>query len=285
MSLRQREKRIKRSSISSSYELDGANYNYDYEVEKDLHNGKPQGSYKRTDNLKKKRKEIYEGELSKRRNKNQTINKNTPIDVDTIDSPIISFVVVTEDGIDNFNKGCETYIDIVADKNTTFQKINDSIIFTLIVNDATEILYKLEESDNELDLSLTLKKLGIKDGTMVLAISKNSQAETTLQDIISNDNDIDNDLNENKKGLIELNCVTRICDSYGEPFTNIKVLVQQNGLCKDFMEDIGTLWNKNGLKFKIGRIVLNSNKTFKQMEIKDGMEVKITGGRQDLISY
>lgn len=227
---------------------------------------------------------IYdEGQHKKRKrkkNRNQTMT-NTIISTSIItpSSPIISFVVITEAGIDEFNKDNETYIDIVADKKTTLQKINDSILFTLVVNETTEIIYKIIRSDIELDLSLTLKELGITDGTKILAIFKKSQATSILQDKILNDNDVDD------SGLIELSCVTRICDSYGEPFTNIKVLVHESSLCKNFMQDIGKLWNKNGLKFKIGRIVLNSEKTFKQMEIKDGMQVKITGGRLNRMNW
>ena len=80
--------------------------------------------------------------------------------------------------------------------------------------------------------------------------------------------------------VYEVTCTTRICDADGKAHPTIRALIHPGDICEKFMNDVATLWNrKNGLKFKCGRNVLSSDKTFFDCGVDDGSEIVVTGGR------
>jgi len=87
----------------------------------------------------------------------------------------------------------------------------------------------------------------------------------------------DDDILDNN--ILMLTCTTRITDHEGQPFRKLRLLVQANHCCSDFMEDVATLWGKSGLKFKVGKMVLYPEKSFKKLGVENGAEVVVTGGR------
>jgi hypothetical protein len=80
--------------------------------------------------------------------------------------------------------------------------------------------------------------------------------------------------------VLELICTTKIIDpDTDEPFANVRVVVNAYDTCENFFEDISSLWDRTGLKYRCGRTVLSADKTFAELGVESGSEIVVTGGR------
>jgi hypothetical protein len=137
---------------------------------------------------------------------------------------------------------------------------------------------------DELNMNATFQQLGLSDGDRILL---DSRARRAKLEQISQRRMLKqvhrfvpaNDDPDDASSTLQLLCTTRLLDANGEPFRPVRVIVHCTHSCSYLMEDLHTLWSKTALKFRCGRVVLSSEKSYLELGIEDNAEIIITGGR------
>jgi hypothetical protein len=91
------------------------------------------------------------------------------------------------------------------------------------------------------------------------------------------DKHYDNDNDDDE--IIEVICKTYITDIHGQIYNKVYAKVYISDTLSKLMADVATLWEgKSGLKFKSGRTVLSSDKTYDDCGLLNGSEITVSGG-------
>ena len=227
----------------------------------------------------------------------------------------MKFVVSVAEGLVALNPKEETLIDINVFDDMKLVDVHQSIVKVLQLKGEEKFFYcndKLEldrdKTFGELGLlggdKLTLEcgrkrrrvnlvsgRLGKKerdpadnggDFTTSLPISDSEQAGSYYSGSSSSSSAGVLSSSADSGEVLELICSTRIFDNDSDlmsPIRRVRVLVCSEQLCKHLMEDISELWGRSGLKFKCGRTVLNSDKSFEEQGVENNAEIVVTGGR------
>lgn len=186
----------------------------------------------------------------------------------------IQLEIVLAYGIDDQNDEEETVVDLIIFEDSTLKAINEVVMRVLSAKDKESqvIYFTSEDSKDPLSMESTVKELGLENGSTIYAETskrrkrmKRTQADSTTIDEM--------------KDTIMFTCSSRIFQNEGISMRKARVFVNKNHTCANFMEDICTLWNRSGLKFRNGRTLLNADKTFSELGVKHDAEIIVTGGR------
>ena len=142
--------------------------------------------------------------------------------------------------------------------------------------------YFLTKADNKRTL-LDIHKTVLENGIEKNSIIKCRSSRKTLRLSNANEDDSDDSMSESDYNIIELSITTRITSETGAKaaYPPIRVRVNAGDTMAHLMEDISVLYEgKIGLKFKYGRSVLSSDKTYSDYYIENGGEIVVTGGRK-----
>ena len=201
------------------------------------------------------------------------------------------------EGIDKSNpSGEETIITIKVNETDTLRFLHSHLLsqLQLVVDSPTEeendLFYTtgITANDEAYDMAKSFVELGLVGGEKIYLDSKaRRQKQANLESrrlvkpvfrLLPVTSLQENEENANAITL-QLLCTTRLLDNDNNPLRTVHVVVRASHLISYLMEDIGTMWNKTGLKFRCGRIVLSPDKTFWELGIEDGSEIIVTGGR------
>jgi hypothetical protein len=202
---------------------------------------------------------------------------------------VISLEVIVVDG-DAQRSRDDTPIDLKVSRDSTLARIDDAITNILCENDTKEDhsanlpnlqYYHWSPEDGSgtkdrepLDMDRTLAQLNINEGDRLIAESGSKRRKRSRKSLSDFDrNTVDDD------DTLSLVCTTRIFENEGWAVRKVRVQVKKQQHCSYLMDDITSLWNRSGLKFRYGRTVLNANKTFEDLGIHKDGEVVITGAR------
>lgn len=178
------------------------------------------------------------------------------------------FFVNVAPNVDPWNQDHDLVVDIQAFPTMTLDSIHSEILRALELKDSSKFYYYLSNGQVlEKDKLNTIESLGIGDGM-----------EITL-DRVRRDKFEKNDSTQINENSISVFCLTRIGATEGCPLKRTKVIVDVHDDCADMMNEISHKWGKSALKFKFGRTILKSGKTFEEQGIDDGCEIVVTGGR------
>jgi hypothetical protein len=155
---------------------------------------------------------------------------------------------------------------------------------SLCTDDEQGDLFYSSVGGEELNMNTTFQQLGLSNGDRILL---DSRARRAKLEHISQRRMLKqvhrfvpaNDDPDDASSTLQLLCTTRLLDANGEPFRPVRVIVHCTHSCSYLMEDLHTLWSKTALKFRCGRVVLSSDKSYLEMGIEDNAEIIITGGR------
>jgi len=193
---------------------------------------------------------------------------------------IILVNVVCAEGIDKRNEQHETHLDIRVYTNSVLAYIHSGICRTLELDETkTDYRYTKGDSSAALSMNRTLHELAISDGDVLYLETSKLRRNITKGATKADEHTMYHDDEINMNEILTLNIVTRILSPDGEPYRKVTVVVQASHCCSDMMEDISNLWGKSGLKFKIGSKVLYPDRSYKRLEVENGAEIVVTGGR------
>ena len=188
-------------------------------------------------------------------------------------------IVVVTSGLDPFNLGNDTYVDLRVEHLTTLDSIHDRIVACLDLNDAIEYFYYLKDDPKQkhikLDSSIATLKLKDRDTLILDSIQENkwkpikrtvtsfsSEAPSSYKDI-----------------PIHVTCVSRIGMASDGKLRKLRLIVNPNDRVSDMLIEVENHFERTGLKFKCGRTVLREDRTFIDLGVTHGSEIVVTGGR------
>jgi len=141
-----------------------------------------------------------------------------------------------------------------------------------------------DESSKELDIKLTFSELELFSGcALQLSIrtaAPTNQAAAAIEAAAAATATPSHPLYLNNKSNepIEIICSSRAFESDGSSLKQIRVLVNKFDELKYLMHDISELWDREGLKFKFGRLALLKGNTYDEIGIENGDEITVSGG-------
>lgn len=186
----------------------------------------------------------------------------------------IQLEIVLAFGVDDQNEEELTVVDVIIFEDSTLKGINEVVMRVLSAKEKESqvVFYTSEDSKDPLSMEATVKELCLENGSTVYAeISKRRKRMKR--------NQADSTTSDEMKDTIMFTCSSRIFQNEGFPMRKARVFVNKNHTCANFMEDICTMWNRSGLKFRNGRTLLNPDKTFSELGVKHNTEIIVTGGR------
>jgi len=225
----------------------------------------------------------------------------------------IRLLVYLTTGLDPLNPDDSTYVDINVSPDEKLSKVHEVISTLLFLDSDEEYLYHrdkdtlvtnkiltstisttsssststssstsspttatIDKDDTDLSLNVnkTLKELGILNGETLFLELKPKDKRKRKRDLRAFKDEVDED------GVMQITCTTKLLNSDGEPYRKLRVLVHKDHLANYLMDDVSALWHKVALKFRVGRMVLSRDKTYRSLGIEDGAEVVVTGGRE-----
>jgi hypothetical protein len=212
----------------------------------------------------------------------------------------IRLLVYLTVGLDPLNPDDSTYVDINVAPDEMLSKVHEVISTLLFLDSDEEYLYHREketlitnkitststststsssspekdDTDQALNPNKTLKELGILNGETLFLELKPKDKRKRKRDLRAFKDEVDED------GIMQITCTTKLLNSDGEPYRKLRVLVHKDHLSNYLMDDVSALWHKVALKFRVGRMVLSRDKTYRSLGIEDGAEVVVTGGRE-----
>jgi hypothetical protein len=201
----------------------------------------------------------------------------------------LKITVIVSEGIDTLNSKDETTIDLNVFEDMKLGSINQAVSKILQLKAEEKFTYSSDNSKQPFDFERTFKECSIHNGDKLYLESGRKKRKTGPQLTVrsgkrdSSGGDLQS--SEHVPGaeeVLELVCTTRIFDqdsSLSSPIRRVRVIVLADHLCKDLIEDVSTLWGRSGLKFKCGRTVLQSNKSFEELGVENNAEIVVTGGR------
>lgn len=181
----------------------------------------------------------------------------------------VEFVLV--DGIDDQNHGEDTIVDITAYPDMKLSEAHAALLKILQVdsNILPFMQYSFPNTTSSLDIDQTMEALGIQEGDRIVVDASRKKKKLRVSDFDTEDTDED----------LTIICYTRIFEADGMPMKRLKILVKRQQSCAHLLEDVSKLWNRDNLKFRYGRHVLTSDKTFADVGMVDMGEVLVTGAR------
>ena len=177
-----------------------------------------------------------------------------------------------------------TFLDLTVTKDMSFQTMHSTIISILeLQQKASQLIYYLETDRREIqqeEFMYSLSDLKINDGDRIIVdLMRRNKRKRFSEAVLVSLNDGDDNSTEEEETL-EFVCSTRIFESEGIPLRRTRVYVKRSQPCSYLMEDISTLWNKQNLKFRCGRVTLVPEKTYAELGLeKLDTEILVTGGR------
>ena len=208
----------------------------------------------------------------------------------------IRLLVYLTVGLDPLNPDDSTYVDINVAPDEMLSKVHEVISTLLFLDSDEEYVYHREketlttnkitsssssssspekdDADQPLNANKTLKELGILNGETLFLELKPKDKRKKKRDLRAFKDEVDED------GVMQITCTTKLLNSDGEPYRKLRVLVHKDHLSNYLMDDVSALWHKVALKFRVGRMVLSRDKTYRSLGIEDGAEVVVTGGRE-----
>lgn len=189
------------------------------------------------------------------------------------DREAIRVEMLVIDGIDPSNHGEDTVVDITVYSDMKLKEVHDCLLKILQVEESTipYLHYYFSNMDEPVDLSLSLREIGVQEGDRIVA-----DASRKKRKFRNDDSQIEAEDSEDDLTVI---CYTRIFEADGVPMKKLKVLVRSQQSCGTMIEDVCRIWNRDNLKFRYGRHVLTSEKTFMDVAMVDGGEILVTGAR------
>jgi hypothetical protein len=181
-------------------------------------------------------------------------------------------------------KNAKIYVDFIVNKENTLEQIDEAIRKYIPIEKESVWHYYSSLRNENLKMQRSFEESAITGGDILIMTSSRRLSPFLCAEIV-------NDLKEDEKNFesgehsfssddIEIICSTRLLDDNGNPLKNVRILSKSFHHCEALINDISSLWNKSGLKFKCGRTVLHSEKTFEELGITSGRyEVEVTGGR------
>lgn len=186
---------------------------------------------------------------------------------------IIHVEMFVIDGIDSNNRGEDTIVDLTAYSDMTLDDVHQTLLRILDVDESIKphMQYFSANMDDTLNLSMTLEALGVQEGDRIVVDASRKKRKFKSTDLLVDTEDSEEDLT--------VVCYTRIFEADGIPMKKLKVQVKASQTCGNLIEDICRIWNRDNLKFRYGRHVLTSEKTFEDVGMHDFGEVLVTGAR------
>lgn len=186
----------------------------------------------------------------------------------------IQFQITLAGGIDDQNDSEETIFDIITFEDNLLRSVHETImkILSVTAEKESQISYFVADDTKEsLNLDMSLNELQLTNGSTLYAETNKKRKRTRRN---QNEN-----MEETWKDTLMITCSTRIFENEGIPIRKARIFVKKNHTCANLIEDICTLWNRTGLKFRYGRNLLNAEKTFLDLGVKGDTEIIVTGGR------
>ena len=180
------------------------------------------------------------------------------------------------EGLDPFNVGNTTLVDLRVNPSTTLQDIHNRVMASLDVDVRQKrFVYTLHGSDDSLNMERTMEVMGVDENKGLHIVCKPEKQASAP-------NTPSYRKKEKRKTVagypIEVICATRI-GLRVMGMRRFKVVVNPMDRVNDMMREMSDLLVRSGLKFKCGRTVLKEDRTFRDLGVEHGDEIVITGGR------
>ena len=172
--------------------------------------------------------------------------------------------------IDRYNIQYEyTNIFVKAASSMQLSVIDKRIRSRLHIDSLEELEYTNTAGD-KMELSKTIEEVGLKNNEKIFVDYKKTKVWTATMQHLADE--------ISKANSIELICETRV-GADDDRLRRIKVIVNPYHYCHDMLEEVSCFFERSGLKFKCGRVVLRGDKTFHEQGVENGNVIVVTGGR------
>jgi len=207
-------------------------------------------------------------------------------EADNEDSSSLMLELVLKEGLDPFNIGNVTLVDLKVCTETTLQDIHDRVVACLDVDSRGGLVYCLRGSGTPLSLNVTMAVVFAEHHKLFGEAGSSSKLVIECSyrhNLMHTPNDLVGATSSRRKRkhagyAIEIICASRI--GLGGPgLRKFKVVVNAKDRVNDMMSDVSEHLGREGLKFKCGRAVLKLDRTFEDLGVEHGDEIVVTGGR------
>lgn len=180
----------------------------------------------------------------------------------------VQFTVIVAEGAGGDIPDHDVVVEIIAFVDHKLYEVRRMITKQLGMQDTSVLAFSYGPGQNHLDISLTLQQLEICDGHILHLNRRKTNKKRAARDSSIGD-----------ATTIHVTCTTRIGTQAEEQPRRIKVYVSPQDTCREMFQEVSSVWQKSGLKFKCGRVVLKEERSFAEQGVECGSEIVVTGGR------